>query len=88
MSVLKSVALIIEISIVSSSANFFCELKTMSEIHLIFGLQKFFIYCFKAISYIKTVIKIIKIMRTKTVNLKNINTHKSLTRQEQYYRHR
>ena len=47
---------------------------------LIFGSRKFLIYCFKTISNIEAVTRIIKIARIRIVNPKGIGTNKSLTR--------
>lgn len=77
-SMLKRAILIIEIFKVGSSANSFYKSKK-NRLNPIFRLQRFFIHHLKAISHIKVMIKIIKVMKTRIINLRDINIIRDLT---------
>ena len=51
--------------------------------NLIFRSQKFLVYCFKAINYIETVTRIIKIARARIMTPRGVDTNKGLTGREQ-----
>ena len=45
----------------------------------IFGSQKFLVHCFKAISHIEAVTRIIRTTKTRIVTLKDVSTNRGLT---------